>query len=120
MSKKVVAKKPVAKKAAAKKPAPKKIPAKKAPAKKAATPRAEKKIAANLNRPLYNENPWSTRRPQSLVLTAVVLVVLVGVVVAAFDYLSQSRGGVVPPLMLAVAPLLAIYYVWYFNFSQKR
>jgi Flp pilus assembly protein TadB len=115
---------PARKKAAARKKAParkKSAARKRAPARKKAAARKKSAARKQTRRAyaLYNDDPWSTRPPQSLVLTVVVLVVLVGVVIAAFDYLGRSRGGVVPPLMLAVAPVLAIYYVWYFNFSRK-
>ena len=70
--------------------------------------------------PLHNPNPWSTRKPQSIILTITVIVILAGVIAAALDYISAARGGVVPVLMLAVAPILAIYYIWYFNFNKAR
>jgi hypothetical protein len=70
--------------------------------------------------PLHNPNPWSTRKPQSIILTITVVVILAGVIAAALDYISAARGGVVPVLMLAVAPILAIYYIWYFNFNKAR
>lgn len=106
--------------AAKKKSATKKAPTKRVAAKKApARPKRSTAKAAGTDRPLYNTNPWSTRRPQSLILTVVVLAVLVGVVIAALNYINEARGGVVPVLMLAVAPVLAIYYVWYFNFSRR-
>lgn len=108
------------KKSATKKAPTKKVTAKKVAAKKApARPKKSTAKAAGTDRPLYNTNPWSTRRPQSLILTVVVLAVLVGVVIAAVNYINEARGGVVPVLMLAVAPVLAIYYVWYFNFSRR-
>lgn len=55
-------------------------------------------------------------RPALLVRTIVALVIVVGmaaVVVTGFNYINQGVGGVVPFLMIAVAPILAGYYVWY-------
>lgn len=47
-------------------------------------------------------------------LVAIVIAVVMGaVVVTGVNYVNQGLGGVVPFLMIAVAPMLAVYYVWY-------
>jgi len=54
-----------------------------------------------------NRSPW-----RFLVL-AVIVVAMIAVVGAGITYLQQGIGGVVPVLMIVVAPMLAVYYVWY-------
>jgi len=47
-------------------------------------------------------------------IVAIVIVVGMGaVVVTGFNYINQGVGGVVPFLMVVVAPMLAVYYIWY-------
>ena len=48
-----------------------------------------------------------------LIVAIVIATVMGAVVVTGFNYVNQGLGGVVPFLMIAVAPLLAAYYVWY-------
>ncbi len=62
--------------------------------------------------------PWSMRRPQRYVFTVVVVVLMVAVIATGFGFISGGEGGVVPFLMILVAPVLGIFYIWYFNFSE--
>ncbi|MFM8350435.1 MAG: hypothetical protein ACKN9D_05140 [Actinomycetales bacterium] len=58
--------------------------------------------------------PWSSRPPQRWILAAVAIVLAVAVVIAAINYITIGRGGIVPYLMLAGGPTLGAYYLWYF------
>ena len=58
---------------------------------------------------------WSARRPQSLLLSVIFIVVAAALVWQAFDYIGRGMGGVVPYLLVVGGPVLAGYYVWYFN-----
>ncbi len=60
--------------------------------------------------------PWTSRRPQSLVLSVVVVLVAVGLVGTAIAYIAAGTGALVPYFMLFGGPVLACYYLWYFNF----
>ncbi len=64
------------------------------------------------------ERPWSARRPQSLALSLVFIVVAIALVWQAFSYISQGMGGAIPYLLIIGGPLLAGYYIWYFNFRN--
>ena len=46
------------------------------------------------------------------------IVLAVAVVVTGVSYLRQGIGGVVPVLMVAVAPVLGVIYTWYFGFKK--
>ena len=43
---------------------------------------------------------------------------MIAVMSTGVGFISSGEGGVVPFLMILVAPVLAIFYVWYFNFSE--
>ena len=62
--------------------------------------------------------PWSTKSPQRWVFAAIAIVLAVAVVVTGVSYLRQGIGGVVPVLMVAVAPVLGVIYTWYFGFKK--
>lgn len=62
--------------------------------------------------------PWSTKSPQRWIFVAVTIVIAVAVVITAVSYITAGTGGVVPFLMVAVAPVLAVVYVWYFGFKR--
>ncbi|MGB4324070.1 MAG: hypothetical protein WBJ33_02265 [Candidatus Nanopelagicales bacterium] len=64
------------------------------------------------------ESPWSLRRPQRYVFTVIIVAAMLGIAGTAVSLILGGTGGIVPVLMLTVAPILAIYYVWYFNFSE--
>jgi len=65
-----------------------------------------------------NPRPWSARRPQSIVLTIVIIGLAVALVVQALHYVSDGVGGLVPYLIILGGPTLAVYYTWYFNFYR--
>lgn len=47
-------------------------------------------------------------------LVALVVTIAMGaVVITGVNYLGQGIGGVVPFLMIVVAPILAGFYIWY-------
>jgi hypothetical protein len=62
--------------------------------------------------------PWSTKSPQRWVFTAIAIVLTIAVVVTGVSYLRQGVGGVVPVLMVVVAPVLGVVYAWYFGFKK--
>ncbi len=64
------------------------------------------------------KRPWSARRPQSWVLSVVFIAVAVALVWQAFAYIGQGVGGAVPYFLIIGGPLLAGYYIWYFNFRD--
>lgn len=64
------------------------------------------------------ERPWSTKRPQSFVLSLVLIGLAVALVWQAFAYISQGIGGAIPYFLMIGGPVMAGYYVWYFNFQK--
>lgn len=62
--------------------------------------------------------PWSSRSPQRYVLALIAVVVGVALVITAIVYISNATGGIVPFLMLAVAPVLTVVYVYVFLFKK--
>jgi hypothetical protein len=52
------------------------------------------------------------------VFTVIIVAAMLGIAGTAVSLILGGTGGIVPVLMLTVAPILAIYYVWYFNFSE--
>ena len=67
---------------------------------------------------ISNPRPWSARRPQSLVRSVLIVVVVVALVLTALRYISDGVGGLVPYLMVVVGPILCGYYIWYWNFYR--
>jgi hypothetical protein len=65
-----------------------------------------------------NPRPWSARRPQSIVLSVVLVAVAVALVLQGLAYVGQGVGGLVPYLIILGGPAIAAYYVWYFNFYR--
>lgn len=61
-----------------------------------------------------SEREWSRRAPQRYIIPAVITFVMAAVVWSGVNYVQQGVGGAVPFLMIAVAPLLAGYYIWFF------
>ena len=62
--------------------------------------------------------PWSSQAPQKYVLSIIAIVIGVALMVTAVAYIANGTGGVVPFLMLAVAPVLTIVYVYSFLFKK--
>lgn len=59
--------------------------------------------------------PWATKRPQSLVLSAVIVVLGIAVVATAISFIASGRGGIVPVLMLLGGPVVCGAYLVYLN-----
>lgn len=62
--------------------------------------------------------PWSARRPQSLLLSVVFVVLAAALVWQAITYIGQGIGGAIPYILIIGGPLLAGFYIWYFNFRD--
>lgn len=62
--------------------------------------------------------PWSSKAPQKYVLSVIAIVLGVAIMVTAIAYIANGTGGVVPFLMLAVAPVLTIVYLYSFLFKK--
>ncbi len=62
--------------------------------------------------------PWSSRAPQKYLLSIIAVVIGVALIIAAVAYISSGTGGVVPFLMIAVAPVLTVIYVYSFLFKK--
>lgn len=62
--------------------------------------------------------PWSARRPQSLVLSLMFIVLAVALVWQAFQYIGQGIGGAIPFFLVVAGPGIAAFYIWYFNFRN--
>ena len=64
------------------------------------------------------ERPWSSRRPQNFVLSAILIALAVALVIQGFAYIRDGVGGLVPYLIVIAGPLLAAYYVWFFTIRK--
>jgi hypothetical protein len=62
--------------------------------------------------------PWSSRAPQKYILSIVAVVICVALISAAVAYISSGTGGIVPFLMIALAPVLTVVYVYSFLFKK--
>lgn len=62
--------------------------------------------------------PWSARRPQSLLFSALLVVVAILLVRQGVTSIGAGEGGFVPYLVIVGGPILAGYYIWYFNFRR--
>ena len=62
--------------------------------------------------------PWSARRPQSILLSVLLIAVAIALVWQGLGYISQGIGGLVPYLIIVGGPVMAAYYTWYFNFYR--
>lgn len=58
--------------------------------------------------------PWSSRSPQKYILSIVAIVICVALVITAIAYISAGTGGIVPFLMIVVAPVLTVVYLYSF------
>lgn len=67
---------------------------------------------------VQDRRPWSARRPQSLVISVLLIVVAVLLVRQGLSSIAQGNGGLVPYLIILGGPALACYYIWYFNFRR--
>lgn len=64
---------------------------------------------------VYDERPWSARRPQNYLLSAVLIALAVALVIQGLAFIGDGVGGVVPYLMILGGPALAAFYTWYFT-----
>lgn len=64
--------------------------------------------------------PWSTRRPQNLILSAVLIVLGIALAIQGFVYAGQGVGGAIPYFLILLGPGLAIYYTWYFTIRDPE
>lgn len=62
--------------------------------------------------------PWSSRAPQKYLLSVAAIVICVALIATAVAYISAGTGGIVPFLMIAVAPILTAVYVYSFIFKK--
>ncbi len=67
----------------------------------------------------YNPGrPWGARRPQSLFISLVFIALAVALVWQALQYIGQGVGGAIPFFLIIAGPLVAGFYIWYFNFRD--
>ena len=59
--------------------------------------------------------PWATKRPQSLVLSVIVVALGIAVVVTAVSFVAAGQGGIVPVLMMLGGPVVCGAYLFYLN-----
>lgn len=59
--------------------------------------------------------PWSARKPQNYVLSAILIVLGIALAWQGFTLAGEGRGGAVPYFLIILGPGLAIFYTWYFT-----
>jgi len=62
--------------------------------------------------------PWSAKKPQNYVFSAVLIIVAIVLVRQGMDYIGQGIGGFVPYAIIIGGPALAAYYTWYFTIRK--
>jgi hypothetical protein len=62
--------------------------------------------------------PWSSRPPQRYILSVIAVVLALAIMGTGVTYISAGVGGIVPYLMIVVAPVLAVTYVYVFAFKK--
>jgi hypothetical protein len=65
-----------------------------------------------------SEIPWSSRAPQRYVLAVIAVIIAIAVIITGVGYIANGVGGIVPYLMIIVAPVLAVTYVYVFAFKK--
>jgi len=65
-----------------------------------------------------SEIPWSSRAPQRYVLAVITVIIAIAVIITGVGYATNGVGGIVPYLMIIVAPVLAVTYVYVFAFKK--
>ena len=67
----------------------------------------------------YNPGrPWGARRPQNLLISLGFIALAVALVWQALQYIGQGIGGAIPFFLIIAGPLMAGFYIWYFNFRD--
>ena len=59
--------------------------------------------------------PWSARKPQNYVLSAILVIIGFALVWQGFALIDDGVGGVIPYFIIILGPALAVYYTWYFT-----
>lgn len=67
---------------------------------------------------IRDERPWSARKPQNYILSALLIVLAIALVRQGFTYIGDGVGGLVPYLIIVGGPVLAVYYTWYFTIRK--
>lgn len=67
-----------------------------------------------------NNRSWLHRRPQNLLIGIAFALLGIALVIQALRYIGDGTGGLVPFFMLFGGPVLAVYYIWYFNFYDEE
>jgi drug/metabolite transporter (DMT)-like permease len=62
--------------------------------------------------------PWSARKPQNLLLSAVFIVLAVALVMQGLAFIREGVGGLVPYLIILCGPAIAGFYIWYFTMRK--
>jgi hypothetical protein len=62
--------------------------------------------------------PWSARRPQNFILSAVLIALAIALVMQSMAFIREGVGGLVPYLMILGGPSLAAFYTWYFTIRK--
>lgn len=70
------------------------------------------------NDEIQDDRPWSARKPQNYILSALMIVLAIALVRQGFTYVSAGVGGLVPYLIIVGGPVLAVYYTWYFTIRK--
>ena len=65
-----------------------------------------------------DSRPWAARKPQSYVMSGVLIALAIALVWQGFAYINAGTGGLVPYFIILGGPVLAIYYTWYFSFRH--
>ena len=65
-----------------------------------------------------DSRPWAARKPQSYVMSGILIALAIALVWQGFAYINAGTGGLVPYFIILGGPVLAIYYTWYFSFRH--
>ena len=65
-----------------------------------------------------DSRPWAARKPQSFVVSGILIAVAVALVWQGLAYINAGTGALVPYFIVFGGPVLAIYYIWYFSFRR--
>ena len=65
-----------------------------------------------------DSRPWAARKPQSYIMSGILIASAIALVWQGFTYINAGTGGLVPYFIILGGPVLAIYYTWYFSFRR--